>query len=117
MLVNLSRVLLATAILAKLYIHRLSISDNLYLPGATPPKRFERVGCLHRLEFGEWPANSVADCATDITNRRLADADAYHFTFDSDGGRIVDFLQLCCELGGVLFVYKRLSRFLVKSQS
>lgn len=48
----------------------------------------------------------MADCAPDITNRRLADADAYRFTFDSDGGRIVDFLQLRCEISGVTFVYR-----------
>ena len=52
MLVNLSRVFLADAILAKLHIHRLSVSDNLYLPGAPPPKRFEPVAYLIRLEFG-----------------------------------------------------------------
>ena len=51
-LVNLLSVLLAIAILAKLHIHRLSISDNLYLPGAAPPKRFEPIGYLIRLEFG-----------------------------------------------------------------
>ena len=50
--VTLSRVLLANAILAKLHIHRLSVSDNLYLPGAPPPKRFEPVAYLIRLEFG-----------------------------------------------------------------
>ena len=52
MLVNLSRVFLADAILAKLHIHRLSVSDNLYLSGAPPPKRFEPIGYLIRLEFG-----------------------------------------------------------------
>jgi hypothetical protein len=52
MLVNLWRFFLAIAILAKLHIHRLSISDNLYLPGTPPPKRFEPIGYLIRLEFG-----------------------------------------------------------------
>jgi hypothetical protein len=52
MLVNLWRFFLAIAILAKLHIHSLSVSDNLYLPGAPPPKRFEPVAYLIRLEFG-----------------------------------------------------------------
>src|SRR5262245_15728391 len=52
MLVNLWRFFPAITILAKLHIHRLSISDNFYLPGAPPPKRFEPIGYLIRLEFG-----------------------------------------------------------------